>query len=182
MNKYTVIDIETTGLKYEEGAEITEIAGINVVDGEVLTSFSSTIKITGIITEFIRNLTGITNDMCKNSRDFEEVFVLFMDCLNISNDTNLVIFNVEFDFNFIKFYLERNTFIPNMCKEMFLNCNKICALELARKVLPGWPSHKLDYLKERFGIKTKSHRALNDVLVTNKVYQELLRLEREQCQ
>jgi len=177
MKKYTVIDIETTGFKPEEGAEITEIAGCNCVDGEVLTSFSSTVKITGIVTEFIRELTGITNDMVKNSECLEKVFIDFMDSLSIDKDTNLVIHNAEFDFNFIIYHITRNSIIPKNYIDRFKSVNIICSLELSRKLLSG--SHKLEDLKKRFGINTKSHRALNDVLVTNKIYTKLLELEAE---
>lgn len=180
MNKYTVIDIETTGLYANKGDEITEIAGINVVDGEVITSYSTLVNIKGEINDFIKNLTGITKEMCNNSVYLDNVFHTFMDALDIDEDTNLVIFNVEFDYSFIAYWINGYN-IDKDYKDRFLNCNKICALELARKVLPGW-SHKLDNLKEKFGIKSKSHRALNDCLVTNKVYQKLLELEGKQCQ
>ena len=173
--EYIVLDIETTGLSAQEGAEITEIAGCNCVDGEVLTSFSSTVKITGIVTEFIRELTGITNDMVKNSECLEKVFIDFMDSLSIDKDTNLVIHNAEFDFNFIIYHITRNSIIAQDYIDRFKSVNVICSLELARKLLSG--SHKLENLKKRFGINTKSHRALNDVLVTNKIYKKLLELE-----
>ena len=174
--KYTVIDIETTGLYPEKGAEITEIAGCNVIDGEVLTTFSSTIKITGIITEYIKNLTGITNEMCKNSNDLYDVFIKFIDTLNIDKNTNLVIHNSEFDYNFILYHVNSFPDKLNEYVNRFKSCNIICTLELSRKLLPD-ESHKLESLKRKFGINTKSHRALNDVLATNKIYQKLLELE-----
>jgi len=171
MNKYTVIDIETTGLKYLEGAEITEIAGCNVVDGEIITTFSSLIKTKGKLSDFIVNLTGITNQMIVNAPAFDFAMTYFFRSLNIVPDTNIIIHNVEFDYNFIKYWLNKNNII-NPLKD----CNKICSLELARKVLPG-EIHKLEVLKKKFGIRTKSHRALNDVLVTKKVYEELKKIE-----
>jgi DNA polymerase III epsilon subunit-like protein len=51
--KYTIIDIETTGLKYQDGAEVTEIAGINVVDGEIITAYSSLVNIDKRIYEML---------------------------------------------------------------------------------------------------------------------------------
>lgn len=177
INKYTVIDIETTGLKWEEGAEITEIAGANVQDGETLRTFSSIIKIDGKINDFIKNLTGITQEMVDNSNYLDEVFHTFMDCLDIDNETNLVIHNAKFDFNFIKYWI-RHTCRYNIDEsyiKRFENVNIFCSLELAKSLLPG-ESHKMEDLKKKFGIKSKSHRALNDVLITKKVYEKLIKM------
>lgn len=171
MNRYTVIDIETTGLKHLEGAEITEIAGCNVINGEIITTFSSLIKTKGKLSDFIISLTGITNEMVNNAPAFDFVMIYFFRSLNIIPDTNIIIHNVEFDYNFINYWLNKNNII-NPLKD----CNKICSLELAKKVLPD-ESHKLESLKKKFGIKTKSHRALNDVLVTKKVYEELKKID-----
>lgn len=113
--------------------------------------------------------------MCNNSQCFAGVFIDFIDTLCINKDTNIIIHNVEFDFNFILVHATRN-FIPKEYIEKFTNAKFICSLELARKLLPG-ESHKLDYLKKKFNISTTSHRALNDVLVTNRVYKKLLELE-----
>lgn len=171
MTKYTVIDIETTGLKYLEGAEITEIAGCNVVDNEIITTFSSLIKTKEKLSDFIVNLTGITNEMIVNAPAFDFVICNFFRSLNIVSGTNIVIHNAKFDYNFIEYWIKKHNVYSYLDK-----CNIICSLELARKVLPG-EIHKLEVLKKKFGIKTKSHRALNDVLVTKKVYEELKKIE-----
>lgn len=171
MNRYTVIDIETTGLKYLEGAEIIEIAGCNVINGEIITTFSSLIKTKGKLSDFIISLTGITNEMVNNAPAFDFVMTYFFRSLNTIPDTNIIIHNMEFDYNFIKYWLDKYNMI-NPLKE----CNIICSLELARKVLPE-EIHKLEVLKKKFGIRTKSHRALNDVLVTKKVYEELKKID-----
>lgn len=172
---YTVIDIETTGLKCREGAEITEIAGINVDDdGNIITTFSSLCNIEGNISDFIENLTGINNNMVKNAPKLGAVLLKFLYVLNIEKDTNLVIHNAKFDYEFIMHYAEKE--IPDTYIKKLKECNVICSLEMARKLLPN-ESHKLDYLKEKFGIKAKNHRALTDVMITNKIYQELLKIE-----
>ena len=175
---YTVIDIETTGFYPEQGHEITEIAGINVDDnGNVITSFSSLAQIQGNVSKFIEDLTGINNNMLKNAPKLSTVLLKFLYILDIGNDTNLIIHNAEFDYNFIMHYAKK--LIPDKYIKKLEECNIICSLELARKVLPN-QSHKLEDLKKRFGINTKSHRALNDVLVTNKIYKELLKIENSQ--
>lgn len=172
---YTVVDIETTGIKFKEGAEITEIAGINVDDyGNIITTFSSLCKINGSVNEFIENLTGINDNMLKNAPKLGTVLLKFIYTLNIEKNTNLVIHNAKFDYEFIMHYAEKE--IPDTYIQNLKECNVICSLELSRKLLPG-ESHKLDALKEKFGIKAKNHRALTDVMITNKIYQELLKIE-----
>lgn len=175
--RYTVIDIETTGF-YPESAEITEIAGANVIDGDVISTFSSLVKANMRVTKYIEDLTGISNKMLKYAETFTHVFEKFIMSLNINSDTNLVIHNAEFDYNFIKFWIEKDNKINEELKASFINANVICSLDLARKLMPG-ESHKLEYMKNKFNIKTKSHRALNDVLVTKKIYEKLLELEND---
>lgn len=175
MKKYTVIDIETTGLKPEEGHEITEIAGCNIIDNDIVRTFSTLCKVNTKISNFIYNLTGITQKMCNNADKFQDIFHTFMDCLDIDQDTNLIIHNAEFDYNFIMFWIEKYN-IDKEYIDRFKNCNVVCSLKLARELLPN-ESHKLEYLKAKFSIKSKSHRALNDTMVTNKIYQELLKLK-----
>lgn len=176
MNEYVVIDIETTGLKCFEGDEITEIAACRVIDDDVIETYSSLCKIKGNISQKIEELTGINNKMLKNAESFEDVFTKFLMFLHITNETNIVIHNKEFDYNFIMYWLKRYK-IFQYDIDIFESANFICSLEKARDLLPN-QSHKLEVLKDQFGIKSKSHRALNDVLVTKKIYQELLKIEK----
>lgn len=178
--EYTVIDIETTGLKPDEGSEITEIAGCNVVNGNVITIFSSLIKIDSKINDFIYQLTGIDNEMVKNAPTFDTVFKYFMDTLKISEETTLIIHNSNFDYNFISYWINKYNIEKNYI-DRFLGTKVVCSLKLAQELIPNI-SHKLEDLKKYFGFgKTKSHRALNDVLITNLVYKKLLEVERR-CQ
>lgn len=171
-----IIDIETNGLDFNQGHEITEIAAAVVTDGVIISTFSSLINIDGYIGETIEELTGINKKMLEYAPDFELVMIDLIMSLQIMH-TNVIMHNVKFDYNFILYWMEKKKIDPRMLKS-FLSNNFICSLEMARKLLPE-ESHKLEDLKKKFGIKTKSHRALNDVLVTNKIYQNLLKIERE---
>lgn len=173
INEYTIIDIETTGLKCEEGAEITEIAGINVIDRDIITCYSSLCSINGEINDFIENLTGINNKMVSNAPSFKHVFNDMVNVLNIKENTNIVIHNAQFDYNFIKYWADKEA--HTMEAYMWGRIKPICSLELARTLIPG--SRKLEDLKKKFGIKSKSHRALNDVFVTKKIYEKLIDME-----
>lgn len=176
MNEYIVIDIETTGLECCQGDEITEIAACRVIDDDVIETYSSLCKIKGNVSKFIEELTGINDKMLKNASSFDDVFTKFLMFLDIKSETNIVIHNKEFDYNFLMYWIKRYK-IPQFDIRNFESANYICSLEMARDLLPN-QSHKLEVLKDQFGIKSKSHRALNDVLVTKKIYQELLKIEK----
>ena len=69
---YAILDIETTGGKFNEEG-ITEIA-IHKFDGhEVVDTFISLINPEQPIQEFVVRLTGINNKMLRNAPKFYEV-------------------------------------------------------------------------------------------------------------
>ena len=55
---YTVMDIETTGMY----SDITEIAALRVVSGEIRDTFHTLVKAKGPIEKRVERLTGITSD------------------------------------------------------------------------------------------------------------------------
>ena len=66
---YAVIDIETTGGKYNEEG-ITEIAIYKYDGNDVVDQFISLINPEREIQPFVVNLTGINNKMLKNAPKF----------------------------------------------------------------------------------------------------------------
>ncbi|MBU1622915.1 MAG: hypothetical protein KJ597_05060 [Nanoarchaeota archaeon] len=69
---YTVIDIETTGLS-KNYHQITEIAAVRVNHGKIIKSYQQLVNPEVKIPAFITRLTGIDNEMVKNSPTIEEV-------------------------------------------------------------------------------------------------------------
>ena len=69
---YAVLDIETTGGKYNEEG-ITEIAIYKFDGNEVVDQFISLINPEKEIQPFVVKLTGINNKMLKNAPKFFEV-------------------------------------------------------------------------------------------------------------
>lgn len=76
---FTVIDIETTGLSCEKN-EIIELSAIRVRNGIITDKFSSLVKPNGHINSFIKNLTGISNEMVENAPDITSVLPDFARC------------------------------------------------------------------------------------------------------
>ncbi|MBS7400982.1 MAG: hypothetical protein KIG16_00520 [Eubacteriales bacterium] len=163
INDYVVIDIETTGLdpQYDE---IIELGALKVKNGVVVGSFSKLIKPKNPISEFITQLTGISNTMVENAPSIEEELPNY---LKFINEQNIVGHNVNFDINFI---YDNSIEILNT---PFQN-DYIDTLRLSRRLYPNLDNHKLttvcDYLKVSDNIH---HRALSDCQLTFEIYEKI---------
>ena len=73
---YTVLDIETTGLD-PRYCEIIEISAMKYSSGQNIGTFSTLVKPSEPIDEYITSLTGITNDMLKSAPDISETMQKF---------------------------------------------------------------------------------------------------------
>lgn len=163
LNDYVVFDIETTGLdsSYDE---VIEIGAIKVKNNKIVSEFNSLVKPRNEIDEYITELTGITNEMVKDSPTIEEILPDFMDY--IGNDI-LIGHNVNFDINFIYDNLYRNNF------DVLTN-DFIDTMRISRKLLPELPHHRLIDLARYFEIDTtNNHRSLKDCVITMSIYERL---------
>jgi len=94
---YAILDIETTGGKYNEEG-ITEIA-IHKYDGhQVVDTFISLVNPERSIQPFVVNLTGINNQMLRNAPKFYEVAKRIIE---ITSDCILVAHNAKFDYRIL---------------------------------------------------------------------------------
>lgn len=160
---YTVIDIETTGLSPEYD-EIIEIAAIKVMDGTPSRTFSTLVKPSREIDDYITALTGITNDMVSTAPDISKVLPDFIDFIG---DDVLLGHNINFDINFlydnIVHYLGKpftNSFIDSM--------------RIFRKLYPELHHHRLMDLAAKYGIDySRAHRSLVDCEITHHCFHKL---------
>jgi len=161
---FAIIDIETTGNSAKYG-KITEIA-IYQHNGEKITgSFSTLINPEMDIPFFITRLTGIDNQMVKNSPKFYQVAKKIVE---MTVGHVFIAHNVHFDYNFIK----------EEFKRLGYNywCKKLCTVQLARKLLPGYKSYSLGNLCAELNIEINGrHRAAGDALATVKLFEILLK-------
>ncbi|SJZ57297.1 3'-5' exonuclease [Mycoplasmopsis verecunda] len=164
-NKFIVLDIETTGLNPKEN-EITEISAIKVIDGKIVDQFSTLVSIKGELPEFISRKTHITSDMLLNQPNIEQVMNEFN---NFIQDFTLIGHNIKsFDLPFLNYHS-----IISIGKE--ITNEAIDTLALAREKL-SLSRNKLGNVCSYFGIEyseEQNHRAMQDVLCTWMVYQEL---------
>ena len=161
---YVVFDLETTGLSPFKD-EIIEIGAVRVdKDGKIVGTFTTLVKPSQPVSEFIQNLTGISNKMLSDAPSIYTVLPRFVDFVG---DSILVGHNVTFDIAFVqqkaKIYKETK----------FLN-PYVDTLSLTRKVYPNLKSYKLQDLIKEFDLKTyAAHRALADVVATQQLFELL---------
>ena len=164
VDNYVVIDIETTGLDVCCD-EIIEVAAAKVEEGIIVKKFTSLIKPEKEINAFITDLTGITNEMVATAPTAENVL---QDFVNFIGSGLIIGHNVNFDINFL--YDNCQEKIGYTFSNDFLD-----TLRLSRMLFGKERQHKLSDLIKRFGIgQVVEHRALGDVLQTQKCYEYML--------
>ena len=162
-NDYVVIDIETTGLS-PNNCEIIELSAIKVENNEIADTFSSLVKPTTPIPEFIQELTGITNEMVSTAPAISEILPKYLSFLG---ESILVGHNVTFDIDFLY----------HDCKE-YLSCglsnDYVDTLRISKKLIKSIDNHKLGTLAAHFSIPQETaHRALDDCRTTNEIFKQL---------
>ncbi len=160
---YAILDIETTGGKFNEEG-ITEIA-IYKFDGHtVVDQFISLVNPEKPIQEFVVKLTGINNKMLQNAPKFYEVAKRIIE---ITSDCILVAHNTSFDYRILSTEFDRLGYEYNR--------NTLCTVELSKALILDQPSYSLGKLTKSLGIPmTDRHRASGDALATVQLFKLLL--------
>ncbi|WP_299255175.1 exonuclease domain-containing protein [uncultured Lacinutrix sp.] len=160
---YAIIDIETTGGKYNEEG-ITEIAIYKFDGHEVVDQFISLVNPEREIQPFVVNLTGINSNMLKNAPKFYEIAKRVVE---ITEGCVVVAHNAQFD----------NRILTTEFKRLGFDFDRetLCTVELAKTLIPDLPSYSLGKLVRSLGIPvTDRHRASGDALATVKLFKLLL--------
>ncbi|WP_339896322.1 exonuclease domain-containing protein [uncultured Algibacter sp.] len=160
---YAILDIETTGGKYNEEG-ITEIAIYKYDGHEVVDQFISLVNPERDIQPFVVNLTGINSNMLRNAPKFYEVAKRIVE---ITETCILVAHNAQFDYRILCTEFRRLGFEYER--------KSLCTVELSKDLIPGQASYSLGKLVRSLGIPvTDRHRASGDALATVKLFKMLL--------
>jgi len=166
-NKYVVIDLETTGNSPKKGDKIIQFAAVVIEDGQIIEEYSSLVNPGLSIPPFIEELTGINDEMVKESPAFSEIAPKV---LTLLEGGYFVAHNVLFDLSFLQDELVEagyNGFYGPI----------LDTVEMARAFIPTADSYQLSELASREGLKhERPHQADSDALVTAELL--LLLLER----
>ncbi len=165
---YAILDIETTGGKYNEEG-ITEIAVYKFDGHKVVDQFISLVNPEIPIQPFVVGLTGINNDMLRQAPKFYEVAKRIVE---ITNGAILVAHNAKFDYRILRTEFSRLGFDYER--------QSLCTVELSKKLIPGLPSYSLGKLVRSLGIPLSDrHRANGDAQATVKLFKMLLAKDSE---
>lgn len=152
LSDFVSLDIETTGLStlYDE---IIELAAVKYRDGKSVGTFSSLVKPINPVSDFVTQLTGITNTMLQDAPSLSEILPVF---LNFVGADIVVGHNINFDINFIYDACESLGLTP------FSN-DFVDTMRIARRMYKNLPNHKLDTLIDYFDLNHREiHRGLSD--------------------
>ncbi|MDG1330443.1 MAG: exonuclease domain-containing protein [Flavobacteriaceae bacterium] len=160
---YAILDIETTGGKYNEEG-ITEIAIYKFDGHQIVDQFFSLVNPEKNIQPFVINLTGINNQMLRNAPKFHEVAKRIIE---ITDNCIIVAHNAQFDNRILSTEFDRLGY-P-------FEKNMLCTVELSKKLIPDLPSYSLGKLVRSLGIPiTDRHRAQGDAKATLELFKLLL--------
>lgn len=160
---YTIIDLETTGGKFNEES-IIEVAvykfdGISIID-----QFISLVNPEKDIHPYVEKLTGITSKMVQTAPKFHEIAKRIIE---ITSNSILVAHNAQFDYRILQLEFKRLGY------DFFMK--SLCTVILSQKLLPNQESYKLGKLSKSLGIALKNrHRASGDALATVELFKILL--------
>ncbi|OGC81899.1 MAG: hypothetical protein A2788_01005 [Candidatus Abawacabacteria bacterium RIFCSPHIGHO2_01_FULL_46_8] len=157
---YTILDLETTGLKPERD-RIIDFAAIKLVDGKEVARLSQLIKPGIPIPPLITVITGIKDEDVASApkwADFKDQAADFI------QDTIIVGHNIGFDLGFLR------THGIEIGSERALD-----TMDLASILLPKQESYALEILCKELKFACRStHRALADVEATGELFQHLV--------
>ena len=161
MNRYAVIDFETTGFSPQNGDRVIEIGVVMIENYRIIDRYESLINPGVPIPGRIKELTGITTAIVRNApppqRIFHEVYQFI-------KDATFVAHNAAFE---RQFWLHELSRLGINYQHQFL-----CTMLISRKLYPWLPDHKLITLIEAHNIPRQSaaHRALPDALMTAELF------------
>ncbi len=162
------LDTETTGISFNEGHKIVEIACIETKDLIPTNNiFHKIINPKRNVPDQAYKIHGFSTDFLKDKETFDKIADEF---LNFIKGKKIIIHNAMFDLGFL------NNELSLLKKGLVDGSNVIDSLDVARNRFPG-TSNSLDALCRRFNIdltRRKKHNALLDCELLREVYINLL--------
>lgn len=162
INTFVSFDIETTGLMPTKD-KIIEIGAVKIVDGEEVGRFKRFVNPEMELPKKITEITGIDDDMLKDSDD---IGIVIRDFLEFLEDYIVIGHNVQFDYSFIK--------VSSVRENLEFDKHALDTLVLSRKLHKELPSKTLINMCQHYGIKNfRAHRAYDDARATAQLYFKL---------
>ena len=158
MRTFVALDLETTGLDSDRDT-ILEIGAVKFKGNRVESEYASLVNPGRPISQFITNLTGITDSMVANAPTVRQVLPALEDFVG---DAIIVGHNVKFDLDFLR------------KQRLFRDHDQLDTYDLAAVLIPAAGRYSLGALGQALGvILPATHRALDDARVTHALFRKL---------
>ncbi|MBR5900250.1 MAG: 3'-5' exoribonuclease, partial [Clostridia bacterium] len=145
---------------------ITEIGAVKIKNGKISEQFTTLVKPDYRIDAENFKITGISEEMVKDSPKIGEVMP---DFIKFIEGAVLVAHNADFDMRFIKRFAGAEDFeIKNKVLD---------TMDLSRRYLPELRRNDLQTLADRFQVIFHHHRALSDAYATAEIFIELIKIK-----
>ncbi len=160
---FSVVDVETTGSTAGIDRMI-EFAAYKVSKGRIIDEYSTLLNPGRHIPNFIRDLTGISNEMVYAAPSFKDVASKIFEFLE---GTVFTAHNASFDYSFVQSEMSRAGFDFEL--------PLLCTRKLSSRIFTSLPRKALDQVCHYLGIKISGrHRAYGDARATAHLLIELL--------
>ncbi len=163
MKEFIVIDIETTGLNYDEQrgkvADIIDIGAVKLVDGKITERFSSYAYCPNPIPRAVTTLTDISKRTLKGAPTIKEAL---QNLKAFCGDCIVAGYNVDFDYGFLSYHGKKNGIA---LEKPQMDILKLAQEKLKDKV----PNFRVATVAEHFGIDTKYERVVDSAAIMAKI-------------
>ncbi len=166
---YVIFDLETTGFS-SKNDKIIEIGAVKIKDGVIIDNFSEFVNPRQPIPYKITELTGINDEMVRDSKYIEDVLPTFLEFIG---DSVIVAHNASFDIGFIR----------KNCNDIGMEFKNttVDTVPLCRFLYPELKSVKLNLVAKYLGITLESHhRAVDDAKATADILLECFKKIKEE--
>lgn len=177
MERYLVLDTETTGLKPFQGDKMIEIGIVEILNGQITgKSLQHYLQPDKVLSKESIKIHNITDEMLKDKPRFKEVSDQIVDFIcNPNYENHIVAHNANFDMKFL--HNECN----NEQVEKLKKVDIIDTLTIARKKFPN-EKVNLDALCKKFNLDTSErekmgHGALLDSTLLANIFINFLRYQ-----
>ncbi len=170
-SRFAVVDVETTGVRAQNGGRIVEVAVAILEGGTVHLAFEALLDPGTPIPPWVTRLTGITDGLVAGRPRFGDVVAGLGRALDAGV---FVAHNARFDWRFLAAEgAAAGVSLPP-------GGRPLCTVRLTRRLVPELRHRGLDHVAAFFGVDNPArHRAFGDALATAYVLRALLARARE---
>ncbi len=158
-----VLDTETTGLEFEEGHRVIEIACIELNDRKLTKNeFHEYVNPQRAVDQDALKIHGIDNEFLESKPTFPQISQRLYEFIE---GAELIIHNATFDLKFLNHEFGQ---VSGDYPKIETVCGIIDTLDMARRLRPG-RRNSLDALANQFNVELASERSLHSALLDAKI-------------